>query len=340
MRQVTDPERIDLTDSRRMIMAEYTKSEAMDWARENLRGQWTTLMTPFDEDDEVDEQGLRANIRRVRSLGTRGGGCTWGMGEFWSLTHEERLRIYDIVSDEAAGEGPIAAHVTHTSQKSMLDLANHAENSGFDLLIVAPPYIVTKTEQQVVDWVKTLADNTSLAIMFYNSPQFGFVMTAQGMQQICEIPNVVGVKEASFNQELSIETHQLLGRDAIISTPDEWIFFKGKELGIEQQVMFANTSDWRFDTPEENYYVQFIDKVMAGDLDEEFYNAKIKPIKQVSDKWWQYNVKKQNGALPAPMCKYWGELMGMVHGHVRAPLYDLTDDEKAELKRDIEAVRQ
>ena len=340
MRQVTDPDRIDLTETRRRIMAEYTKSEAMDWARENLRGQWTTLMTPFDEDDEVDEQGLRANIRRVRSLGTRGGGCTWGMGEFWSLTHEERLRIYDIVSDEAAGEWPIAAHVTHTSQKSMLDLANHAENSGFDLLIVAPPYIVTKTEQQVVDWVKTLADNTSLAIMFYNSPQFGFVMTAQGMQQICEIPNVVGVKEASFNQELSIETHQLLGRDAIISTPDEWIFFKGKELGIEQQVMFANTSDWRFDTPEENYYVQFIDKVMAGDLDEEFYNAKIKPIKQVSDKWWQYNVKKQNGALPAPMCKYWGELMGMVHGHVRAPLYDLTDDEKAELKRDIEAVRQ
>ena len=340
MRQVTDPDRIDLTETRRRIMAEYTKSEAMDWARENLRGQWTTLMTPFDEDDEVDEEGLRANIRRVRSLGTRGGGCTWGMGEFWSLTHEERLRIYDIVSDEAAGEWPIAAHVTHTSQKSMLDLANHAENSGFDLLIVAPPYIVTKTEQQVVDWVKTLADNTSLAIMFYNSPQFGFVMTAQGMQQICEIPNVVGVKEASFNQELSIETHQLLGRDAIISTPDEWIFFKGKELGIEQQVMFANTSDWRFDTPEENYYVQFIDKVMAGDLDEEFYNAKIKPIKQVSDKWWQYNVKKQNGALPAPMCKYWGELMGMVHGHVRAPLYDLTDDEKAELKRDIEAVRQ
>ena len=340
MRQVTDPDRIDLTETRRRIMAEYTKSEAMDWARENLRGQWTTLMTPFDEDDEVDEEGLRANIRRVRSLGTRGGGCTWGMGEFWTLTHEERLRIYDIVSDEAAGEWPIAAHVTHTSQKSMLDLANHAENSGFDLLIVAPPYIVTKTEQQVIDWVKTLADNTSLAIMFYNSPQFGFVMTAPGMQQICEIPNVVGVKEASFNQELSIETHQLLGRDAIISTPDEWIFFKGKELGIEQQVMFANTSDWRFDTPEENYYVQFIDKVMAGDLDEEFYNAKIKPIKQVSDKWWQYNVKKQNGALPAPMCKYWGELMGMVHGHVRAPLYDLTDDEKAELKRDIEAARQ
>ena len=60
-------------------MAEYTKSEAQDWSRENLRGQWTTLMTPFTEDDEVDEAGLRRNIRHVRQLGTRGGGCTWAV---------------------------------------------------------------------------------------------------------------------------------------------------------------------------------------------------------------------------------------------------------------------
>ena len=296
-------------------------------------------MTPFTPDDEIDEQGLRGNIRRVRSLGTRGGGCTWGMGEFWSLTHEERTRVYDIVSDEAAGEWPIGAHVTHTSARDMLSLAQHAEGAGFDLLIVAPPYMVTKTEQQVIDWVRLLADNTGLAIMFYNSPQFGMVMSAQGLKRICGIENVVGVKEASFNQELSIETHLLIGQDSIISTPDEWVLFKGRELGFEQQVMFANTSDWRFDTPAHNYYVQFIDKAMSGDLDEEFYDAHIRPIKQVSDRWWGRTVQKFNGALPVPMCKYWGELMGMAHGHVRPPLADLSEEEKTELRQDIEAVQ-
>ncbi|HBJ33055.1 MAG TPA: hypothetical protein DDY93_17020, partial [Dehalococcoidia bacterium] len=230
-------------------MAEYNKTEALDWARENLRGQWTTIMTPFTPDDELDEDGLRSNIRHIRSLGTHGAGCTWGMGEFWSLTREERTKVYDIVAEEAGGDWPIGAHVTHTSAKSMLNLADHAENVGFDLLIVAAPYMVTKTEQQVIDWVKMLADNTSLGIMFYNSPQFGIVVGAQGLRSICDIPNVVGVKEASFNQELSIEAHQQIGQDAIISTPDEWILFKGKELGFEQQVMFANTSDWRFDVP-------------------------------------------------------------------------------------------
>ncbi len=319
-------------------MAEYTKREAMDWARENLRGQWTTLMTPFTPDDEIDQEGLRLNIRHVRSLGTQGGGCTWAMGEFWALTREERLHVYDTVADEAAGEWPIAAHVTHTSYKEMLALAEHAEAVGFDLLIVAAPYFVTKTEQQVVDYVKILADNTDLAIMFYNSPQFGIVVSAQGLKQICDIPSVVGVKEASFNKELSIETHKLLGKTAIISTPDEWIFFTGKELGFEQQVMFANTSDWRFDRPGKNFYNQFVDKVMRGDLDEKFYERHIRPIKAVSDKWWVSTVKKANGALPVPMCKYWGELMGMAGGHVRQPHIELSDGEKAALRQEVESV--
>ena len=320
-------------------MAEYTKGEASDWARENLRGQWTTIMTPFTEDDELDEDGLRRNIAHIRSLGTHGAGCTWGMGEFWSLTREERTRVYDILAEEAGGDWPIGAHVSHTSAKSMVGLAQHAEHVGFDLLIVAAPYIVTKTEQQVIDWVKLLADSTPLAIMFYNSPQFGIVLSADGLKRVCQIPNVVGVKEASFNQDLSIQTHQLLGHQAIISTPDEWILFKGQELGFEQQVMFANTSDWRFDTPERNYYVQFIDRAMTGDLDRDFYDANIRPVKQVSDKWWQYTVQKFGGALPASMCKYWGELMGLAGGHVRPPLAELSDDEKADLKRELEAAQ-
>lgn len=319
-------------------MAEYTKSEALNWARENLRGQWTTLMTPFTPDDEVDEEGLRSNIRHIRSLGTQGGGCTWGMGEFWSLTLEERMKVFDVVADEAGGEWPIAAHVTHTSYKDLLTLSRHAEEVGFDLLIVASPYFVTKTEQQVIDWVKMVANETDLAIMFYNSPQFGIVVGPQGLKTICEIPNVVGVKEASFNPEISIETHMTIGRDAIISTPDEWILWKGQEMGFEQQVMFANTSDWRFDRPGKNYYNQFIDKAMRGDLDRDFYDEHVQPIKALSDKWWGKTVQMAGGALPAPLCKYWGEVMGMAGGHVRQPHINLSDGDKAELKQEINTV--
>ena len=320
-------------------MARYTKNEARDWAREHLKGHWTTLVTPFTPDDELDEDGLRNNLRHVRQLGTTGAGCTWGMGEFWSLTREERFRVYDIVSEEVGGEWPIAAHVTHTSAREMLALADHAEAVGFDLLVVAPPYIVTKTEPQVVDYVRLLADNTPLAIMFYNSPQFGIVMTAEGLKQLCEIPNVVGVKEASFDRQLSVDTHLLIGHDSIVSTPDEWILFKGREIGFQQQVMFANTSDWRFDSPRSNYYVRFIDRATQGDLDDDLYDRHIRPIKELSDRWWQRSVQKSNGALPVPLCKYWGELMGMAGGHVRPPLADLLFEEKGALRSGIKVIQ-
>ena len=320
-------------------MASDSKPEAQEWARETLKGQWTTLITPFTPENTVDEEGLRQNIRHVRKLGTKGAGCTWGMGEFWSLTRDERVHIMDVLSDEAKGQWLIGAHVTHSSGPEMLSLARHAEATGFDVLIVAPPYIVTKTEEQVIEYVQLLADNTSLAIMFYNSPQFGIVMSPAGLKRMCEIPNVVGVKEASFNQHLSIETHLSLGKDYVISTPDEWIFWRGKELGFQQQVMFSNTSDWRFDTPECNYYVQFIDKATQGHLDEQFYDTHLRRIKELSDTWWTRTVTKFNGALPVPMVKYWGELMGMAGGHVRPPLVDLEPEEKETLRRELEPLK-
>jgi len=320
-------------------MSKYSKNDAQDWANINVTGQWSTLMTPFTPEDDIDENGIRSDVRRLIDLGSQGAGCTWGMGEFWSLTTEERKQVYEIVADESEEKLLTAAHVSHSSIKTVIDLATHAEDQNFDLLVLAAPYFVTKKEDQVIEWVNLLAQKTNLGIMFYNSPQFGITMTPNGLKEICKIPNIVGVKEASFNPEISIETHLALGEQSLISTPDEWIFHKGKELGFQQKVMFANTSDWRFDTPESNYYVQFINKAIDGNLDIEMYEEHLAPIKAVSDKWWQYTVKKMNGALPASLCKFWGEIMGMSGGSVRPPLVDLSDSEKTDLKNDIAKAR-
>ena len=320
-------------------MANYRKQEAQAWAWEALKGQWTTLVTPFTPDDRFDREGMKRNIRHIRSLGTTGAGCTWGMGEFWSLTHDERIDVMDTVAEESAGDWLIAAHVTDSSAPEMLSLARHAEDQGFDLLVVAPPFMVTKTEEQVVEYVRLLAENTNLAIMFYNSPQFGIVMSTNGLERLCRIPNVVGIKEASFNQQISIEAHLTLGKEAIISTPDEWIFFKAQELGFQQQVMFSNTSDWRFDVPGANYYVQFIDRATKGDLDEAFYDRHIRRLNELSDTWWTRTLDKYNGALPVSMVKHWAELMGLAAGPPRPPLIDLTRQEKEQMRDELEPLK-
>ena len=315
-------------------MQNYTKNEAKEWARSFLVGQWSTLVTPFDENGLIDEKGLRNNIEYIKSLGTNGAGCSWGMGEFWSLSTNERKRLMSIVKDQAK-DWPVAAHISHTSISDVIELIDHAKFLNYELLIIGAPYFATRKPVQVVEFVKHISQYTDLAIMYYNSPQFGTVLDSNDLNNIVEIENVVGVKEASFNKEISIASHLDLGNKAIISTPDEWIFWEGDKKGFQQQVMFANTSDWRFDTSDNNSYVKFINKATKGIIDNNLYENEIRDIKKISDKWWGKTISDAGGVLPVALCKYWGELVGMSSGGPRLPVIDLSDDNKKELKTEL-----
>lgn len=315
-------------------MQNYTKNEAKEWARSFLVGQWSTLVTPFDENGLVDEKGLRNNIEYIKSLGTNGAGCSWGMGEFWSLSTNERKRLMSIVKDQAK-DWPVAAHISHTSLSDIIELMDYAKFLNYELLIIGAPYFATRKPAQVVEFVKHISQYTDLAIMYYNSPQFGTVLDSNDLNNIVEIENVVGVKEASFNKEISIASHLELGNKAIISTPDEWIFWEGDKKGFQQQVMFANTSDWRFDTSDNNSYVKFINKATKGIIDNNLYENEIRDIKKISDKWWGKTISDAGGVLPVALCKYWGELVGMSSGGPRLPVIDLSDDNKKELKAEL-----
>jgi 4-hydroxy-tetrahydrodipicolinate synthase len=318
---------------------DYSKNDAKEWAKENLKGQWTTMITPFTKDDELDEEGLRRNIEHVIKLGVAGMGFSWNMGEFWSLTPDERTRLMEIVPEMVNDRAKIAFQVTSTSLKEVISMSNKASGLGYDFVIIAPPFIMTKSEEQVIRFVSSAAEKTEIGMAFYNSPQFGIVMSARGLSRLAEIKNLIAIKEASFNMQLGIDTHLLAGEKAVVSVPDEEIFFFEEYYGIRQQVMFANTSDWRFDTTDSNNYVRFINLATSGRLREakELY-SKIKPIKMVSRKWWSRLAARTGGALPVQMAKYWGELMGMSGGHVRIPLLQMEDQEKQELKKDLQGL--
>ena len=320
---------------------DYTRSSAKGWARENLRGQWTTLVTPFTADDELDETGLAHNIDHVAKLGTRGVGCSWNMGEFWSLTRSERYRLLELVPSLVRGRMRPAIQVTHTSLKEVIELCSAAERAGYDFAIIAAPYIMTKTEAQVIDFVSRVAERTELGLAFYNSPQFGLTITPPGLSKLADLPTVIAIKEASFNMQLSIDTHLLAGKKAVVSTPDEEIFFFEEFYRFHQQVMFANTSDWRFDSPTSHHYVEFVDLATSGRLEEAKRRyAAIWPVKSLSRRWWTRVAVRTGGALPVQLVKYWGELKGMAGGHVRLPLVPLTEVERAELKHDLHALEE
>jgi 4-hydroxy-tetrahydrodipicolinate synthase len=319
----------------------YRTSDAKAWAREKLVGQWTTMVTPFTSDDRLDEKGLASNIEHVLRLGTKGMGFSWNMGEFWSLTREERLRLMEIVPNLVRGRALIAFQITDTSLKEVIELGQRARELGFDFVILAAPYIVTKTEEQVLDFVTRVASGIDIGIAFYNSPQFGITLSAKALSRLADLKNLIAIKEASFNLQLSIDTHLQAGEKAVVSAPDEEIFFFEEFYGFHQQVMFANTSDWRFDTAESHSYVNFIDLATQGRLSEakQRYFPELWPIKNLSRRWWARLAARTGGALPVQMVKYWGELMGMKGGHVRPPLLPLTEEERTELRQELSRLR-
>ncbi|HYA11039.1 MAG TPA: dihydrodipicolinate synthase family protein [Thermoplasmata archaeon] len=319
----------------------YTLSDAKAWAREKLVGQWTTMVTPFTADDQLDEKGLASNIEHVLRLGTKGMGFSWNMGEFWSLTTEERLQLMELVPKLVRGRALTAFQITHTSLKEVVALGRRARELGFDFVILAPPYIVTKTEEQVLDFTKRVASQLDVGIAFYNSPQFGLTLSAKALSRMADLPNLIAIKEASFNLQLSIDTHLQAGEKAVVSVPDEEIFFFEEYYGFHQQVMFANTSDWRFDTADSHAYVHFVDLATQGKLGEakRRYYPDLWPIKNLSRRWWTRLVARTGGALPVQMVKYWGELMGLKGGHVRPPIVPLTEEERAELRQDLSRLR-
>ena len=89
--------------------------------RSHLKGQWSTLVSPFTPAGSLDSNGLTSNINHIVDLGVSGIGCTWGMGEFWSLTLEERMRIYDLVAEHAGDKVKIETRRGKVEVKVRLD---------------------------------------------------------------------------------------------------------------------------------------------------------------------------------------------------------------------------
>lgn len=316
----------------------YSKSEAKSWARKNLVGHWTTMVTPFTPDGELDEAGLRRNIRYVLSLGTEGLGFTWSYGEFWALTLPERKRIAEIAVTEIAGKALVGIHTSHACLNDTVELTKHAEAIGADMAILAGPPIA-KTEPQVYEFFKYVADRVKIGIAIYNNPVVaGLLITPPGIAKLGEIQNVIATKEAYPQIHQIIDVFRVAGDKIVVSSPHDEVYFYAPFLGINQQCLFASEYDWMCDTPQNQPRREFLNLALKGNMREaaEIYRKKVGPIKDVRHKWFRM-FQRQN-IFPVHLGKFWGELMGMAGGPVRLPSVPLTPQEQQALRADLERI--
>ena len=125
----------------------YRKNEAKEYAKKVLQGVWTALPTSFTHDDKVDEKGNAANLELcISGLKLEGHYCIGNVGEFWSMTNEERMRVVEINVDVAKGRIPLIAGCHHQNPYEALKLTQHAQAAGIGRYVAADRGAVARAQ--------------------------------------------------------------------------------------------------------------------------------------------------------------------------------------------------
>ena len=118
----------------------YSKFEAKNYARENMKGIWAAVLNPFNEDYSMYEKGLRNNIRHwIDDLEIQGFFIAGKQGEFFSMSTQERKRNFEIAVDETGNKAGTIMSCSDQNFDEVLELAKHAEAIGADFIVVHAP---------------------------------------------------------------------------------------------------------------------------------------------------------------------------------------------------------
>ena len=159
----------------------------------DFKGVIPAVLSVFDKNENLDEQGTREFIRYLMSMDIGGLYVTGSTGETWLMTAEERMRQVEIVMEEVGDKIPVVVHVGAMSTREAVKLAKHAEQFGAAGVSSVPPFYFKYNADQIFNYYKDVAEATSLPMIVYNIPLAG-MMTVDQIIRLSTIENVKGVK--------------------------------------------------------------------------------------------------------------------------------------------------
>ncbi|PLX36423.1 MAG: dihydrodipicolinate synthase family protein [Hyphomicrobiales bacterium] len=314
-----------------MTYRKYTKAEAKDYARKNLRGIWAAGLNPFRDDLALDEDGLRANIRHwTRELGIDGLFISGKQGEFYAMSIEERKRTFEIAVEETEGHAGTILSASDQNLDTVLELARHAEDIGADYVVVHAPvlHFVHQQDATLYEYYRYLSEQLDIGIAMWSHPDSGYLMSPELCARIAELPNIVAIKY-SVPRKMYAELTQLVGDKLIVSTSseDEWL---DNIVELNWQVYLCSSPPYLIQTANDRRMRDYTDLAFAGDVEgaRKVWES-LQPVRQA--------LKGSRPAdKPHAHQKYWQEMLGQTGGRTRRPMLELTEAEKTATKAAFE----
>ncbi len=315
----------------------YRKAEAKEAARAQFRGVWAAITTPFTPDGAVDEAGLRRNMRYYTDgLHVEGVFCTGVMGEFWSLTRDERRRVVEIVVEEARGKCLVIAQTGHHSTEETVAHTRHAQEVGADYAVCINPYYPPANEAMLYRWFADVIARCDIGLWLFDTQYSGVQLSPELIARLADFEPVCGIKVA-WPIEHYAAIHRLCADRIVVSHPSErlWLSLM-RDYG--QRVHNSSPTPYLFQTPDWLPMREYTELGLAGRYDEAAQiAATLEPLREVHERW-EIRPWRDQRILPIAYVKAWSEMLGLAGGPVRPPLPQVTDEERAAMRADLERV--
>jgi len=309
----------------------YTKHEAKAYARENMRGIWAAALTPFNDDLSLNEAGLRSNIRHwIDDLEIQGLFVAGKQGEFFSMTLEGRKRNFEIAVDECAGKAGVIVSVSDQNMDTALDLARHAQACGADYIVLHAPVLsfIHDRGEVLYRYYERFCDALDIGIAMWSHPDSGYLMRPEECARIAELPNIVAIKY-SVPREMYVRLTHMMGDKIQVSTSleDDWLD-NIEELGW--RLYLCSSPPYQLQTANDRRMHEYTRLAFAGKF------AEARKVRDSLEPVRDAMRRARPADKPTAFGKYWQDLLGQVGGPVRAPMLELTDDEKAAVRAAFE----
>jgi 4-hydroxy-tetrahydrodipicolinate synthase len=181
----------------------------------------TAMVTPFTSTEAVDYARAEVLTNRLLENGSDGLVVSGTTGESPTLTPSEKLELFRVVR-AAAGDAPVIANTGDNETAFSVELSKQAEQIGVDALLLVVPYYNKPSQEGLYRHFKTIAEAVEIPCLLYNVPgRTSKNVNAETIARLAEIPNIVGVKEASGDMIQVAKTRA--------ATPDDFMIYSGND---------------------------------------------------------------------------------------------------------------
>ncbi len=273
-----------------------------------LKGSLVAIVSPMLEDGSLDLDGLRRLIEWHIAEGTDGLVVVGTTGESPTVDFDEHCQLIRVAVQHAAGRVPVIAGTGANSTREAIELQAFAKKAGADLCLSVVPYYNKPTQEGLYRHFKAIAEAVDIPTIVYNVPG----RTVTDMQndtvvRLAQVPNVVGIKDATANLER--------GADLIRRVPKGFAIYSGDDATALPLILLGGdgvisvTANVAPRSMREMCSAAF-----AGDLQK---------ARALNNKLLGLHRHLFVEANPIPV-KWVLQEMGMIHGGIRLPLTPLS----------------